>query len=82
LICHRNYGPGSDGDSLGAYSIASGDFSVKISILMVVRPKRAETGCVFFARFLFDRGLVKFEPFFGADIGGAKCNVAFCRMAT
>ena len=52
LICHRNYGPGSDGILWGPLRSASGDFSLRISTRMAVRPKRAAMGFVFCAVFV------------------------------
>jgi len=70
LICHRNYGPGSDGILWGPSRSDSGDFSVKIFNPDGSEAEKSGNGLRIFARFLFDRGLVKFEPFSVQTLGG------------
>ncbi len=76
LICHRNYGPGSDGILWGPSVTASGD-----TVLRVFNPDGSEAeksgnGLRIFARYLFDQGLVKFEPFSVQTLGGkVRCCV-------
>jgi len=70
LICHRNYGPGSDGILWGPSRSASGEFSVKIFNPDGSEAEKSGNGLRIFARFLFDRGLVKFEPFSVQTLGG------------
>ena len=76
LICHRNYGPGSDGILWGPTRSASGDFSVKIFNPDGSEAEKSGNGLRIFARFLFDRGLVKFEPFSVQTLGGkVQCRI-------
>jgi diaminopimelate epimerase len=70
LICHRNYGPGSDGILWGPSRTASGDFSLKIFNPDGSEAEKSGNGLRIFARFLFDRGFVKFEPFSVQTLGG------------
>jgi diaminopimelate epimerase len=76
LICHRNYGPGSDGILWGPSKTASGDFSLRIFNPDGSEAEKSGNGLRIFARFLFDCGLVRFEPFAVHTLGGTvRCCV-------
>ena len=76
LICHRNYGPGSDGILWGPSRTASGDFSLRIFNPDGSEAEKSGNGLRIFSRFLFDRGLVRFEPFAVRTLGGTvRCCV-------
>src|SRR6202142_1972045 len=63
LICHRNYGPGSDGILWGPSRTPLGDFSLKIFNPDGSEAEKSGNGLRIFARFLWDRRRVKHEPF-------------------
>jgi len=75
LICHRNYGPGSDGILWGPTKTSSGDFSLKIFNPDGSEAEKSGNGLRIFTRYLFDKGLVKHEPFTVQTLGG---NVRCC----
>jgi len=76
LICHRNYGPGSDGILWGPSIAASGDFSVRILNPDGSEAEKSGNGLRIFARYLFDQGLVNFEPFSVQTLGGkVQCHI-------
>lgn len=76
LICHRNYGIGSDGILFGPIESEACDFGLKI-----YNPDGSETeisgnGLRIFARFLLDQGLVIRKPFTVETSGGpVTCEV-------
>ncbi len=76
LICHRNYGPGSDGILWGPSRSASGDFSLRIFNPDGSEAEKSGNGLRIFARYLFDQGLVEHAPFFVQTLGGrVRCCV-------
>jgi diaminopimelate epimerase len=76
LICHRNYGPGSDGILWGPLKSTSGGFSLKIFNPDGSEAEKSGNGLRIFARYLFDQGLVNHEPFFVQTLGGkVRCCV-------
>ncbi len=76
LICHRNYGPGSDGILWGPSRTPSGDFSLKIFNPDGSEAEKSGNGLRIFARYLSDRGLVQFEPFSVQTLGGkVQCRI-------
>jgi diaminopimelate epimerase len=76
LICHRNYGPGSDGILWGPSKSAAGDFSLKIFNPDGSEAEKSGNGLRIFTRYLFDQGLVQHEPFAVQTLGGkVRCCV-------
>ena len=70
LICHRNYGIGSDGILLGPMDDQSADFSVKIYNPDGSEAEKSGNGLRIFSRYLWDKGLVSNNPFTISTIGG------------
>jgi diaminopimelate epimerase len=70
LICHRNYGPGSDGILWGPLPAASGTFGLKIYNPDGSEAEKSGNGLRIFTRYLFDQGLVQHEPFSVQTLGG------------
>lgn len=63
-ICHRNYGIGSDGILWGPLPGVDGTpFSLRIFNPDGGEAQKSGNGLRIFCRYLFDRGLVKHEPF-------------------
>lgn len=63
-ICHRNYGIGSDGILWGPLPANGGaPFSLRIFNPDGGEAQKSGNGLRIFCRYLFDRGLVKLEPF-------------------
>lgn len=76
LICHRNYGVGSDGILLGPLASEKGDFGLRIFNPDGSEAEKSGNGLRIFARFLLDEGLVGLEPFTVETFGGVvKCQV-------
>jgi diaminopimelate epimerase len=76
LICHRNYGPGSDGILWGPSKNQAGDVSLRIFNPDGSEAEKSGNGLRIFARYLFDQGLVKHEPFSVQTLGGkVRCGV-------
>ncbi len=63
LICHRNYGIGSDGILLGPQDCKECDFAVRIFNPDGSEAEKSGNGLRIFSRYLFDQGLVSDEPF-------------------
>jgi diaminopimelate epimerase len=69
LICHRNYGVGSDGILYGP--VISGDiFKLRIFNPDGSEAEKSGNGLRIFSRYLWDVGLVKSDPFTISTIGG------------
>ncbi len=76
LICHRNYGPGSDGILWGPIQTPSGDFGLKIYNPDGSEAEKSGNGLRIFTRYLLDQGLIKYEPFRVQTPGGTvRCCV-------
>jgi len=76
LICHRNYGPGSDGILWGPSRSTAGDFSLKIFNPDGSEAEKSGNGLRIFTRYLFDQRLVSHEPFSVQTLGGkVRCCV-------
>jgi diaminopimelate epimerase len=76
LICHRNYGPGSDGILWGPLRAASGTLGLKIYNPDGSEAEKSGNGLRIFTRYLFDQGLVQYEPFSLQTLGGTvRCCV-------
>jgi diaminopimelate epimerase len=76
LICHRNYGPGSDGILWGPLPVQDADFRLRIFNPDGSEAEKSGNGLRIFARFLFDQGLVSEAPFSVQTVGGrVSCQV-------
>ncbi len=63
LICHRNYGIGSDGILYGPLESTSCDFGLRIFNPDGSEAEKSGNGLRIFARSLYDEGLVNEQPF-------------------
>jgi diaminopimelate epimerase len=70
LLCHRNYGVGSDGILFGPLETPEDAFSVRIFNPDGSEAEKSGNGVRIFSRYLWDRGLVRGEPFTILTIGG------------
>jgi diaminopimelate epimerase len=76
LICHRNYGIGSDGILYGPVDSTSCDFGLRIFNPDGSEAEKSGNGLRIFARSLYDEGLVKGQPFSVETPGGiVSCSV-------
>ncbi len=76
LICHRNYGVGSDGILLGPLPSQQCDFRLRILNPDGSEAEKSGNGLRIFARFLRDEGLVQQQPFTVETLGGVvTCQV-------
>lgn len=76
LICHRNYGIGSDGILLGPLDSQSCEFGLKIFNPDGSEAEKSGNGLRIFARFLWDERLVENQSFTVETAGGAvSCKV-------
>jgi diaminopimelate epimerase len=71
LICHRNFGVGSDGILWGPLASQSGAFGVRIFNPDGSEAEKSGNGTRIFARFLWDRGLARDTRFAIETPGGA-----------
>jgi len=77
LICHRNYGVGSDGILLGPLGSQACDFGLRIYNPDGSEAEKSGNGLRIFARSLWDEGFVGGEPFTVETLGGAvSCEVS------
>lgn len=76
LICHRNYGVGSDGILYGPLESTSCDFRLRIFNPDGSEAEKSGNGLRIFARSLYDEGLVNEQPFLVETLGG----VVSCRV--
>jgi diaminopimelate epimerase len=70
LICHRNYGPGSDGILYGPLATESGQVGLRIFNPDGSEAEKSGNGLRIFSRYLFDRGRFQHEPFQVETRGG------------
>ncbi|HEY5958197.1 MAG TPA: diaminopimelate epimerase, partial [Polyangiaceae bacterium] len=70
LICHRNYGAGSDGILWGPIESKQADFGLRIFNPDGSEAEKSGNGLRIFARYLYDQGLVKTDSFSIATLGG------------
>ena len=76
IICHRNYGIGSDGILLGPIESKSCDFGLRIFNPDGSEAEKSGNGLRIFARSLYDEGLVREMPFSVETPGGTvSCQV-------
>lgn len=77
LICHRNYGIGSDGILLGPLDSKICDFRLRIFNPDGSEAEKSGNGLRIFARSLWDEGLVGGNPFTVETLGGTvSCEVS------
>ncbi len=69
-ICDRHYGAGSDGILLGPLPTSVADFGLRIFNPDGSEAEKSGNGLRIFARHLWERGLVRQEPFTIATAGG------------
>jgi diaminopimelate epimerase len=70
VICHRNFGVGSDGILLGPLPSKTAQFGLRIFNPDGSEAEKSGNGLRIFSRFLWDRGLVKQEEFSIQTLGG------------
>src|SRR5512142_1901254 len=70
LICHRNFGVGSDGILWGPLPAQGADFRLRIFNPDASEAEKSGNGLRIFSRFLFDQGLVRSDPFTIQTAGG------------
>lgn len=77
LICHRNYGVGSDGILLGPSNSKSCDFGLRIFNPDGSEAEKSGNGLRIFARYLWDENLVSEQRFTVETLGGmVSCEVS------
>jgi diaminopimelate epimerase len=70
LICHRNFGLGSDGILLGPLPSSKADFGLKIYNPDGSEAEKSGNGLRIFSRYLWDEGKVKSDAFTVDTLGG------------
>ena len=76
MICHRNYGVGSDGILWGPGESSDCDFSLRIFNPDGSEAEKSGNGLRIFSKYLWDQGLVKQDPFTIQTPGGkVECQV-------
>ncbi|PID56322.1 diaminopimelate epimerase [candidate division KSB3 bacterium] len=83
-ICHRNYGPGSDGILLGPFESKTCDFRLRILNPDGSEAEKSGNGLRIFSRYLWDQKLVGTEAFSIETLGGQVKSHVFAdgKMAT
>ena len=76
LICHRNYGLGSDGILYGPEETDLADFGLRIFNPDGSEAEKSGNGIRIFSRYLLDRGRVSENPFTVSTLGGVvSCQI-------
>ena len=76
LICHRNFGVGSDGILLGPFTTADGGVRLRILNPDGSEAEKSGNGLRIFARYLWDIGRVGDQPFDVHTLGGVvRCQI-------
>ena len=70
LICHRNYGIGSDGILFGPFKAADCDFGLRIYNPDGSEAEKSGNGLRIFTRYLRDKGLIGIDPIHIETAGG------------
>jgi diaminopimelate epimerase len=70
LVCHRNYGAGSDGILWGPLHTKEADFALRIFNPDGSEAEKSGNGLRIFSRYLFDTGRVQSDPFTISTLGG------------
>ncbi|MBN2413695.1 diaminopimelate epimerase [candidate division KSB1 bacterium] len=78
LICHRNFGIGSDGILYGPLETEKGDFGLRIFNPDGSEAEKSGNGLRIFSRYLWDKKLVRDEPF-TVDTPGGLVNSVILR---
>ncbi|MBN2033039.1 MAG: diaminopimelate epimerase [Deltaproteobacteria bacterium] len=71
LICHRNYGVGSDGILVGPLKVEGADFGLRIYNPDGSEAEKSGNGLRIFSRYLWDCGVVHDAPFSVLTAGGS-----------
>jgi len=72
LICHRNYGIGSDGILFGPFKTSGNDFSLRIFNPDGSEAEKSGNGLRIFSRYLWENGLVKEDETFRIMTAGGE----------
>ena len=75
IVCHRNFGVGSDGILWGPLPSQKSQFGLRIFNPDGSEAEKSGNGLRIFSRFLYDQGLVK-EPNFTIEVPGRQVAVA------
>lgn len=75
VVCHRNFGVGSDGILWGPLPSTKGDFGLRIFNPDGSEAEKSGNGLRIFSRYLWDRGLVKSPTFTVETPGGVVQSV-------
>jgi diaminopimelate epimerase len=75
IVCHRNFGVGSDGILWGPLPSQKSQFGLRIFNPDGSEAEKSGNGLRIFSRFLYDQGLVK-EPNFTIEVPGGQVAVA------
>jgi len=75
VVCHRNFGVGSDGILWGPLPSQKSQFGLRIFNPDGSEAEKSGNGLRIFSRFLYDQGLVK-EPNFTVEVPGGQVAVA------
>jgi len=70
LVCHRNYGVGSDGILFGPLETPESDLALRIFNPDGSEAEKSGNGLRIFSRYLWDKGLVGTKPFTISTAGG------------
>jgi diaminopimelate epimerase len=70
LVCHRNYGIGSDGILFGPLETSESDFALRIFNPDGSEAEKSGNGLRIFSRYLWDKGLVGTKSFTISTAGG------------
>ncbi len=70
LLCHRNYGVGSDGVLFGPLETSEDAFSLRIFNPDGSEAEKSGNGLRIFSRYLWDQGMVRDDPFTILTLGG------------
>lgn len=70
VICHRNFGVGSDGILFGPFKTPNGNFSVRIFNPDGSEAEKSGNGLRIFTRYLWDKKQASEDPFLISTIGG------------
>jgi len=75
VVCHRNFGVGSDGILWGPLPSQNSQFGLRIFNPDGSEAEKSGNGLRIFSRFLYDQGLVK-QPNFSVEVPGGQVAVA------
>jgi len=75
VVCHRNFGVGSDGILWGPLPSQTSQFGLRIFNPDGSEAEKSGNGLRIFSRFLYDQGLAK-QPYFTVEVPGGQVAVA------